>query len=137
MKFKKALKKMKKGAFMKRPSWGGYWRWDKDHKTIIMLTRDGKVMDIRETERVDYTLDQMLADDWIEATAENCTVLGGHPTFNFPTALRYMDQGLKVKRLSVSTDSFIELYEGRFTSPDRFYALTIDDILATDWTFAD
>lgn len=81
MKFKKALKKMKNGAIVKRPSWGGYWRWDKDHKTIIMITRDGKVMDIRETEKVDYTLDQMLADDWIEATAENCTVLGGTSYF--------------------------------------------------------
>lgn len=50
MKFKEALKEMKKGIPMKLPSWGGYWYWDEEAQTIIMYTKDNKRLDIRETQ---------------------------------------------------------------------------------------
>ena len=56
MKFIEALKEMKKGIPMKLPSWGGYWCWDNESETIIMYTKDNQRMDIRETQRVEYTL---------------------------------------------------------------------------------
>lgn len=41
---------------------GGYWYWDDEKKTVIMHTKEGKEMDIRETERVIYTLSNILDD---------------------------------------------------------------------------
>lgn len=98
MKFDEALKEMKIGIPMKLPSWGGYWCWDEENQTIIMYTKDNKRMDIRETERVEYTIQNMLSDEWISANGDNTTILGGVPTFSFGEAIKYMKRGMKVKR---------------------------------------
>lgn len=105
MKFAEALKNMKVGIPMKLPSWGGYWCWDDEKKTIMMHCRKtdpdtGKdVLDIRETQRVEYTLANVLSNEWIPATEDNTTILGGTPTFGFGNAIKYLKRGLKVKRL--------------------------------------
>lgn len=98
MKFEQALKEMKKGIPMKLPSWGGYWCWDEENQTIIMYTKDNKRIDIRETQRVEYTLQNVLSDEWISASGENCPILGGEATFSFGDTIKYMKRGLKVKR---------------------------------------
>ena len=51
MNFKQALGAMKNGEKVKLPSWGGYWYWDPEKATIIMHTKEGKELDIRETDR--------------------------------------------------------------------------------------
>ena len=68
MNFKQALEEMKKGNKVKLPSWGGYWCWDDDKKTIMMHCRpkdadegQGPILDIRETQRVEYTLSNVLS----------------------------------------------------------------------------
>lgn len=105
MKFTEALKEMKKGIPMKLPSWGGYWCWDPEKETIMMHCRpqdsdggQGPVLDIRETQRVEYTLANVISDEWIPADGENCTVFGGVPTFDFGEAIKYLKRGFKVKR---------------------------------------
>lgn len=110
MNFKQALEEMKKGIPMKLPSWGGYWCWDDEAKTIIMYTKDNQRLDIRETQRVEYTLDNVLSDEWISANGENTTILGGIPTFNFGEAIKYLKRGLKVCRQGWNGKSqYIEL----------------------------
>lgn len=105
MKFEQALKEMKNGTPMKLPSWGGYWCWDEEKQTIMIHCRQrdadegqGEVLDIRETQRVEYTLMNILSDEWIPASEDNCTILGGTPTFGFGEAVKYVKRGLKVKR---------------------------------------
>lgn len=98
MKFKEALKEMKNGIPMKLPSWGGYWCWDEEAQTIIMYTKENKRLDIRETQRVEYTLMNVLSDEWIPASGQNCPVLGGEATFSFSDAIKYLKRGLKVAR---------------------------------------
>ena len=39
MKFKRAFKLMYNGEKIKLPSWGGYWYWDDEKKTVIMHTK--------------------------------------------------------------------------------------------------
>ena len=90
MKFKRAFKLMQSGAKIKLPSWGGYWYWDDEKKTVIMHTKEGKEMDIRETERVIYTLSNILDDQWQIADEENCPELGGKATFGFDEAIKYL-----------------------------------------------
>lgn len=105
MKFAEALKEMKRGIPMKLPSWGGYWTWDSEKETILMHCRpqdcdkgQGPVLDIRETQRVEYTLTNVLSDEWIPADGENCVILGGTPTFGFGEAIKYLKRGLKISR---------------------------------------
>lgn len=98
MNFVEALKAMKNGAKVKLPSWGGYWYWDEEKQTIMMHTKDGKELDIRETQRVEYTLSNVASDEWVIADENNCPVLGGEATFSFSDAIRYLKRGLKVKR---------------------------------------
>ena len=99
MKFKRAFKfMMQSGEKIKLPSWGGYWYWDNEKKTVIMHTKDGKEMDIRETERVIYTLSNILDDGWILADEENCPELGGEATFGFDEAIKYLKRGMNLAR---------------------------------------
>lgn len=117
MKFDKALELMKKGEKVKLPSWGGYWCWDEKEETIMMHCRpsdsdkgQGPVLDIRETQRVEYTLKNVLSDEWIVADEDNCPVLGGEAMFDFGTAISYMKRGLKVKRAGWNgKNQYIEL----------------------------
>lgn len=98
MNFVEALKAMKNGAKVKLPSWGGYWYWDEEKQTIMMHTKDGKELDIRETQRVEYTLSNVASDEWGISDENNCQVLGGEAIFSFSDAIRYLKRGLKVKR---------------------------------------
>lgn len=105
MRFEQAFKAMKHGAKVKLPSWGGYWCWDPEKETIMMHCRtqdvdkgQGPVLDIRETQRVEYTLQNILSDDWQVADTENCPVLGGEAMFSFGDAIKYLKRGLRVKR---------------------------------------
>lgn len=105
MNFKDVFEVMKAGARVKLPSWGGYWYWDPEKETIMMQCRakdtdegQGDLLDIRETQRVEYTISNILSDEWIFANETNCPVLGGEATFSFGEAIKYMKRRLKVKR---------------------------------------
>lgn len=105
MTFSEAFKAMKAGAKVKLPSWGGYWYWDTEKETIMMQCRpkdtdkgQGDLLDVRETQRVEYTLSNILSDEWLIADETNCPVLGGEATFGFGDAIKYVKRGLKVKR---------------------------------------
>ena len=98
MKFEKALKAMKSGLPVKLPSWAGYWWWDEESRTILMYTKDGDCLDIRETQRVEYTIQNILSDEWIVANGQNCPILGGEATFSFGEAIKYLKRGMKVAR---------------------------------------
>ena len=98
MTFKEAFEAMKQGAKVKLPSWGGYWYWDDDKKTIIIHTKDGEELDIRQTDRPEYTFSNVASDEWQLADAENCPQLGGEALFSFGDAIKYVKRGLKVAR---------------------------------------
>lgn len=94
---------MKEGKKVKLPSWGGYWYWDKEKQTVMIQCRpqdsdQGELLDIRETQRVEYTLSNVASDEWIIADEMNCPVLGGEATFSFGDAIKYVKRGLKLKR---------------------------------------
>lgn len=100
MEFSGALDAMKKGLKVKLPSWSGYWYWSEEKETIIMHTKDGEELDIRSTDRVLYTLDNILSDEWVLADESNCPQIDREavPLFPFSDALRYIRRGLRVAR---------------------------------------
>lgn len=71
MLFRKAFELMKQGKKLKLPSWAGYWYWSKDKQTIIIHTKDGVDMDIRETQIPDYTFSNIASDEWMLADSKN------------------------------------------------------------------
>ncbi|CUP39124.1 Protein of uncharacterised function (DUF2829) [[Eubacterium] contortum] len=106
MNFKEAFEAMKNGAKVKLPSWGGYWFWDERKETIMMNCRpedadegQAPVLDIRETQRVEYTLRNILSDEWMIADETNCPVLGGKQRLDFGTAFRMVKKYGKGMRL--------------------------------------
>lgn len=105
MSFAEAFKRMKAGRKVKLPSWGGFWYWDTEKETIMMQCRpkdadkgQGDLLDIRDTQRVEYTLSNILSNEWVIADEKNCPVLGGEATFSFGDAIKYMKRGLRVAR---------------------------------------
>lgn len=103
MNFREAFEQMKAGARVKLPSWGGYWYWEAEKETIMMQRRSqdadqGELLDIRETQHVEYTVMNMQSDEWVIADPDNCPVLGGVSTFSFGDAIKYLKRGLKVAR---------------------------------------
>lgn len=70
----------------------------------------GDLLDIRETQAVEYTMSNILSDDWMIVDETNCPVLGGEATFGFGDAIKYMKRGLKVKRKGWNgKDQYIQL----------------------------
>lgn len=63
-----------------------------------MHTKDGEELDIRETQRVQYTLENILSDEWQVANEKNCPQLGGETTFSFGEAIKHLKRGMKVAR---------------------------------------
>lgn len=98
MQFAEVFKAMKRGNRAKLPSWGGYWYWDAEKNTIMIHTKDGRELDIRETQVVEYTTMNITSDDWIVADETNCPQLGGEATFSFGEAIKYLKRGMKVAR---------------------------------------
>ena len=98
MDFKQALKEMRKGNKVKLPSRGGYWTYDLKTDSIYIHCKEGNVLEFRETDRLSYTLENVLSDEWIIADEENTPILCGVATFNFGEAIKYLKRGFKVKR---------------------------------------
>lgn len=145
MTFKQAFEEMKyNNEKVKLPSWAGYWYWDKDKQTIMMKCKEtqsdnGKdLLDIRETQRVEYTLMNILSDEWVIANEENCPLLGGVATFDFNTALRYMKRGIKITRKNHG-EAYLndKVVINRFEDLNLPMVFNLEDIEATDWIFAE
>lgn len=98
MRFNEAFKAMKEGHKIKLPSWAGYWAYETEGDRIWMHCKNGSVLEIRETEVLTYTLENICSDEWIIADETNTPVLGGFATFGFGEAIKYLKRGFKVAR---------------------------------------
>lgn len=95
MKFSEAYEALKQGAKIKMPEWAGFWAMEDGN--IKMHCKDGRVLDIRETEDIDYTLGFIMREDWIlddDVAVENLNIR----TFTFGEAIRKLKTGQKVAR---------------------------------------
>lgn len=115
MTFKEAFKLMRDGLMVKLPSWNGYWDWDFEKETIMMHCRADQsdngedLIDIRDTQRVEYTINNMLSNAWIEATEKNTPILGGTRYVDFITAVRMsVLYGLPIKEKTGYTSFTVE-----------------------------
>lgn len=94
MVFGKAFEALKAGMKVKLPHWSGYWV--KEDDTVKMYCKDGRVLDIRETEDVFYTLGNIASEEWV--LAEEIDINLDVHTFGFGEAIRNLKAGKKVQR---------------------------------------
>lgn len=92
MKFADAFEMMKMGCHVKRPAWRGYWECDPKGDRIMMHCEDGRVLELRETDDLSFTLGNIMSDDWVILSGTTRTKL------SFGDALKYLKKGLKVAR---------------------------------------
>lgn len=151
MNWNEAFNLMKKGYKVKLPSWGGFWYWDSEKNTIMIHCKDDVILDIRETEVVDYTFSNIASDEWVVATKENTPILGGIATFNFGEALKYLKRGLKICRKGWNGKGlYIEIEKGgdyKFSEILPYFVIkntqnsfntwvpSVSDLMAEDWMF--
>jgi len=64
MKVQAAFSYLKRGHAITLPEWGGYWTWDNVARTVLMHTRKGEVLDLRQSPDMDYTFSFIFRDDW-------------------------------------------------------------------------
>ena len=93
--FSEAYETLKNGNKIARKDWGGYWV--KEDGTIKMYCKDGAVLDIRETQDVFYTFDNMAANDWVILGSEDKPI-EIIKTFRFGEAIRELKAGKRVTR---------------------------------------
>lgn len=156
MTFKKAYLLMKEeGAKIKLPEWDGYWAWE--NESIKIHCKDGRVLDIRETEDISYTFGFIIRDDWERADETNDKLLQGEvvETFGFGEALRRLETEypgtIKIARKNWNgKDQFIYYMRGSQLSNGLKYGYgecegeprfidviilkTTNNILITGWT---
>jgi len=62
MNFTSAIFAMERGHKVRRHHWSGYWALENGE--LIIHCRDGRVLNLRESEDMVYTLRNMSCDDW-------------------------------------------------------------------------
>ena len=80
---------------IKLPNWAGYWAWENDE--IIMHTKEGTVMRLLDTQRPEYTFDNMASDEFMIADTENTPILGGKARMSFGDALKLVKRGMGMR----------------------------------------
>lgn len=72
MKFEQGFYEIKenRNKGIRLPEWTGFWVWGKGLadddlcETIIMCCKNGEAMDLRSTKDVDFTIGNILREDW-------------------------------------------------------------------------
>lgn len=129
MKFEEALKAMRSGSKAKLPSWGGYWYWSPEKETIIIHTKGGQEMDIRETQSVVYTLQNILSDEWIIADETNCPQLA--------TSISYKTANGEVVNCEHDAIGNMAIAFVGTSGVQMGWLASQADMLAEDWKFAE
>lgn len=62
MDFRHAFFEMLSGRAVRLPDWSGYWTWE--NGTIMMHTRCGEALDIRQTTNPGYTFSNIAEKTW-------------------------------------------------------------------------
>ena len=111
MKFSEAYVMMRDQNYhIKLPDWSGYWAWEND--TIMIHTKEGEILDIRDTKNTRYTFDFMMSDDWIAFPMKDGSLyFPDHEikTFDFSEACRRIMRGERISNKDWVNGDFVYL----------------------------
>lgn len=100
-------------------TWAGFWSWNQVSEkdltmTIMMHTKEGECIDIRNTDRPQYTFGNIGREDWV------CVYPGDEdynkmiiPQFDYETAKGYIERGIKITRLSDNGNRYMTIDENK------------------------
>ena len=95
MKFANALEFLKNGKKMALPTWKGYWKLEDGN--VMMYCKDGRIINIKDTEDIIYTLTNIASEDWI-VLDDDYEINEYIHTMRFGEAIRNIKTGKKVAR---------------------------------------
>lgn len=133
MDFKQAFELMKQGQKMKRKEWKGYWKWNLMDHTIVMHCNDETTLDIRNTENVEFTISNILSNDWEKYYG---------PELTFSQAMEELANGKMVARKCWNGEKFIYLGDATINTQYSYrnnivttfdFVLSKESIKANDW----
>lgn len=107
MDFREAYLAMKKGDKVRRPNWGGYWCIE--NGTVVMYCRLGERIDIFDTERKEYTLDNIAAADFEIANDKDIAIMP--KMLDFGTAISLAKNGHKIARAGWNGRGMFVVYQ--------------------------
>ena len=90
MNFTKAFEALKAGYKIKLAHWSGYWKLESGK--VIMHCKDGKDIDLQDSEDILYTLSAMASDEW-EVLRDDYEIVDITSTMRFGEALRKLKSG--------------------------------------------
>lgn len=111
-----------------------------------MHTKEGEVLDIRDTKNVGYTLTNIFSDEWEEATPINTPLIGGSLAMSFETALMLMKCKKRPMRRNTWEDGTYIITWDSAEGPRlkkttdkscsfKVYTPTQEDMFTDDWTY--
>lgn len=107
MKFREALEALKDGKKIKLPHWKGYWELEDGN--VMMHCKDGRILNIKETEDIIYTLSFIASEDWevVDSDYEVSPVT----TVRFGEAIRLMKLGKHLARKGWNGKGMFVVYQ--------------------------
>lgn len=74
MKFTELMHTLISQTPIKRAPWGGYWKYDPRTDDILMYTKDGRIVPVKNSENLLFTIANLFTNDWEIATNDNCDI---------------------------------------------------------------
>lgn len=108
MNFTKAFEALKAGYKIKLAHWSGYWKLE--NGKVIMHCKDGRDIDLQDSEDILYTLSAMASDEW-EVLRDDYEIVDITSTMRFGEALRKLKSGKKVARKGWNGKGMFVVYQ--------------------------
>lgn len=106
MDFTSAFVSMQQGHKVTRTTWKGYWCILNGE--IIMVTKDGKAVNLRESPDMMYTISNMLCDDWGVCDDRVVSMMPGESTIT----------ASKIDPKNIRSDAKVNKHEEQKKKPD-------------------
>lgn len=116
MDFTSAFVSMQQGHKVTRTTWKGYWCILNGE--IIMVTKDGKAVNLRESPDMMYTISNMLCDDWGVCDDRVVSMMPGESTTT----------ASKIDPKNIRNDAKVNKHEEQKKKPEYTYNIKKSDI---------
>ena len=116
MDFTSAFVSMQQGHKVTRTTWKGYWCILNGE--IIMVTKDGKAVNLRESPDMMYTISNMLCDDWGVCDDRVVSMMPGESAIT----------ASKIDPKNIRSDAKVNKHEEQKKKPEYTYNIKKPDI---------
>lgn len=120
MDFTSAFVSMQQGHKVTRTTWSGYWCIKNGE--IIMVTKEGKAVNLRESPDMMYTISNILCDDWGVCDDRVVSMLPGES----------VTDASKVNEKNIRNDAKVNKHEEQKKKPEYTYSIKNPNVKKSD-----